>query len=303
VRHILDAQQFNHAQIQSIFHRADEIGTSLRDVARRDALSDILRDRLMFLLFYQPSTRTRISFEVAGYRLGMKVSTLDNAGLSSSAAKDESLDDTVRTLSQYNPDVVVIRHPRDNTIHSAARVSAVPIINAGDGTHQHPTQGLIDLYTILSRLGRMDNLCVSIAADRALTRSGRSLALLLAQLSSNHITFLGPSHLQIDDATVNYLEASSASFDISHDYDRAFKRADVVYWTKIQDAGSSVKSVRFDTEELKTMKPSAILMHPLPRVDEIAVAVDEDPRAAYFEQVRNGLAVRIALLEWVQGSF
>ena len=244
-----------------------------------------------------------MSFGAAARHLGMEVVTTENAKDFSSAAKGETLEDTIRVMCEYYPDIIVLRHNDTDAAKHAARVSTVPIINAGDGMGQHPTQALLDLYTIYKELQRMAGLTVVMGGDLLHGRTVRSLSYLLAKFEGNKLIFVSPSSLRIGKDIKDYLKKHNIDFSETEDLHIAMKQADVIYWTRIQkerfDSSTLENTYTIGPKELKLMKPDAILMHPLPRVGEIEQAVDKDPRAAYFRQAGNGMFVRMALLEWV----
>jgi aspartate carbamoyltransferase catalytic subunit len=228
----------------------------------------------------------------------------DNAREFSSAAKGETLEDTIRIVSGY-ADVIVLRHNEEGAARRAAAVSTVPIINAGDGPGQHPTQALLDLYTIRAELGRLDGVHVAMVGDLANGRTVRSLAYLLSKFKDIKLWFVAPPQVAMRDDLKAHLDEHHVPWVETQDLDAVLPEVDVVYQTRIQkerfadlETYHAVKGVyRIDKASLALMRKYAVLMHPLPRVDEIAPEVDEDPRAAYFRQARNGLHVRMALLD------
>lgn len=298
MQHILSAGQFTPEQIEVIFRRADEMKDAFHN--DRAKLAETHRGRLVATLFYEPSTRTRLSFEAAAQCQGMGVLSTENAGEFSSAVKGETIEDTIKVVSRY-ADVVVMRHKENGAAERAAAVSKVPIMNAGDGTGEHPTQSLLDLYTIREAKGRLDNLHVVIGGDLKHGRTVRSLARMLSLYPGNRITFVSVPELQADEALQAELTKAGVPFTMTDDMLGAVKTADVVYWTRLQKerlADTSVEShYVIDDTALAAMPKEAIIMHPLPRVGEITESVDADPRACYFDQVQNGLYVRAALLD------
>ncbi len=300
MRHVIEAQQFEPPLIETLFQRAEELEGLL---SSRPSRIDLFRGRMMFALFYEPSTRTRISFNAAAQHLGMQVVDTENARDFSSAKKGETLEDTIKTLCQYRPDLIVLRHFETGAASRAVNVSTVPILNAGDGSGQHPTQALLDLFTIKKELGRLQNIQVVIGGDLAHGRTARSLAFLIAKYPGNSLVFLAPPGLQVGQDVKDHLALHGAAFQETTDLESALKDADVVYWTRTQrerfDASQIKRSFVIDRKDITLMKKSAILMHPLPRIDEISSDVDSDPRAAYFRQAGNGLFVRMALIEWL----
>ena len=300
--HVIEAQQFSRDRLTEIFSVAKE----MEEVVTRYG-SNILNRRLMATLFYEPSTRTRLSFESAMKRLGGEVITTENAREFSSAAKGETLEDTVRIVEGY-ADVIIFRHYESGTAKRAAAVASVPIINAGDGTGQHPTQALLDVYTIQKEVGHLDGITVAMVGDLANGRTVRSLAYLLAKYEDVKLHFVAPGVVRMKDDIKNYLRRHGTFFTEEEDLFEVAARADVIYQTRIQrerfgDRTADYESARgkyiVDLDLLKVLKERAVIMHPLPRVDEITPEVDTDPRAAYFRQAQNGLYIRMALLKMV----
>ena len=298
LRHVIESQQFSRGLLEDLFARAEEMKREPHRFMGR------LEGQVMAALFYEPSTRTRLSFEAAMLRLGGQAMGTDNAREFSSAAKGETLEDTVRIVSGY-ADVIVLRHNEEGAARRAAAVSSVPIINAGDGPGQHPTQALLDLYTIRTELGRLDGVRVAMVGDLANGRTVRSLAYLLSKFKDIKLWFVAPPQVAMRDDLKSHLDEHHVPWVETQDLDAVLPEVDVVYQTRIQkerftdlDTYNAVKGVyRIDKSSLALMRKYAVLMHPLPRVDEIAAEVDDDPRAAYFRQARNGLHVRMALLE------
>jgi aspartate carbamoyltransferase catalytic subunit len=299
-RHVLESQQFSRELLDEIFARADAMRADPRRAASR------LQGRIMAALFYEPSTRTRLSFESAMLRLGGRTIGTDNAREFSSAAKGETLEDTVRILGGY-ADVIVLRHHEEGAAARAAAVSDVPVINAGDGKGQHPTQALLDLYTVKDELGRIDGVRVAIVGDLANGRTARSLAYLLSKYKDVELWFVAPPQVQMGRDIKEHLDEHQVRWQETTDLDEVLPTVDVVYQTRIQKErfpdDASYQAVRgvyvVDEDTMGRLSPYAIVMHPLPRVDEIDPAIDSDPRAAYFRQARNGVQIRMALLDMV----
>ncbi len=300
MQHILSAGQFTVEQLDEIFKRASEMRRRI-DSERAD-LAETHRGRLVATLFYEPSTRTRLSFEAAAQCQGMGVLSTENAGEFSSAAKGETIEDTIKVVSCY-ADAIVMRHRENGAAERAAAVSSVPILNAGDGTGEHPTQSLLDLYTILQTKGRLDNLRIVIGGDLKYGRTVRSLARMMSLYKGNSITFVSVPELQADEALQAELKKAGMPFTMTEDMNAALGDADVVYWTRLQKerlANPNIEShFVIDNAALKIMPKDAVILHPLPRVGEILEEVDADPRAHYFEQAKNGLYIRAALLDMV----
>jgi len=295
LRHLVGPRDLDRPLIERLLQRALAFETG---AVERGGLEG----RLLAAIFYEPSTRTRFSFEAAMYRLGGQVMSAESAGRASSAAKGESLADAVRIIGGY-ADAIVIRHPESGAAERAAEVAGVPVINAGDGAGHHPTQALLDLYTIRKELGRLDNLRVGLVGDLRHGRTVRSLALLLSRFPNNQLVLVSPPGLRMGDDILGALDADAVEqrTDLVH----VVSGLDVLYQTRIQaerfesaEAYERYRGVYIVTPELmRDLPEQAILMHPLPRVDEISPEVDDDPRSAYFRQARNGLHIRMALLD------
>ena len=300
LRHVVEAQQFDRDLMAEIFSVARE----MEDVVQHYG-SNILSRRIMATLFYEPSTRTRLSFEAAMKRLGGDVLSTESAQEFSSAAKGETLEDTIRIVAGY-ADIIVLRHFQSGASGQAASVSPVPIINAGDGVGQHPTQALLDMYTIQRELGRVDGIEVAMVGDLANGRTVRSLCYLLAKFKESRIYFVSPPTVRMGEDIKAYLTRQGVQHQEVDDLTQVARQVDVIYQTRIQRErfGDRIQEYEqacgqfvINKAVLDCMKENAIIMHPLPRVDEIvAEEVDADPRAAYFRQAHNGLYVRMALL-------
>jgi aspartate carbamoyltransferase catalytic subunit len=306
--HVLSADQFTPEELGKLFERAEAMRRLSSDKATRLELTGKHDDKQICSLFYEPSTRTRISFETAALKLGMGVVSTENAGEFSSAAKGETIEDTIRVLGEYGFACVIIRHPVTGEVAKAASVSEVPIINAGDGKGDHPTQSLLDVYTIYRQFNRLDSLHVVIGGDLRNGRTARSLAQMLSKYPNNRLTFISLPELQMGDDIKETLQKSGTTFDETDSMESAFAGADVVYWTRLQkerlEAADKLSSGGFiiDAKVLSILPQQALIMHPLPRIDEIAAEVDADPRAKYFEQAGNGLYIRMALLDQIVGK-
>jgi aspartate carbamoyltransferase catalytic subunit len=302
VKHIVAVDQFDRAWLESLFTEADRL--------RSDRNVDgPLKGKILATLFYEPSTRTRLSFESAMLRLGGEIISTENAREFSSAIKGETVEDTVRIVSGY-ADGIVIRHYEMGAAARAARTSPVPIINGGDGPGEHPTQALLDLYTIHNELGRIDDLKVALVGDLRFGRAARSLALLFRQTRNVELVFVAPDAVPMGDDIKDALDASGIAWREEPDLEKAMSEVDVVYQTRIQrerfatpDEYSAAKGIYVITPEtMKSLPEHGIVMHPLPRVDEIHPDVDNDRRAAYFRQAHNGVHIRMALLNQLLGS-
>lgn len=304
--HIISAEQFTPAQIKSIFSRADFLKQADSNIGSRRQLADRHKGRVVATMFFQPSTRTRLSFETAAVKLGTGVVSTENAREHSSSSKGETIEDTVRILNGYNHDVIVMRHHESGGVVRAAAASRVPIINAGDGRDgEHPTQSLLDAYAIYKNHGRLDNLNITMGGDLLQSRCVRSLSLLLAKYKNNKITFVSVPQFQVGEDIMRMLKAAGVRFIQTDNMQAAFKNADVVYWTRLQTEYLENKDdlpkggLVINKKSLSFMPKDAIIMHPLPRVDEILKSVDADKRAKYFEQAAGGLYVRMALIDMI----
>ncbi len=293
MHHLLETQQFDRAAIRELFALATKMEN------HRD---DSLHGKILATLFYEPSTRTRFSFESAMFRLGGQVITAENANEMSSAVKGETLEDTIRVLNHY-ADAIVIRHPEVGTAERAASVSNVPIINAGDGTGQHPTQALLDLYTIEREFGKIEGVHVAIVGDLRFYRSARSLSYLLSKFDNIVITGVSSPELSMSDEMKVFLKENSVEYRETDSLSDAMKEADVIYQTRIQKERLTPEAYErtrgkyvIDRELADSMKEGSIIIHPLPRVGEIMPEVDESPHAVYFKQVGYGIMIRMAIL-------
>lgn len=297
MRHVTHAQQFDRETMEYIFKTADSL-----EKRRQEAL----KGKIMATLFYEPSTRTRMSFESAMLKLGGSVISTENAKEFSSAIKGETLSDTIRVVSGY-ADVIVLRHFEKGAAEVASKVSEVPIVNAGDGPGQHPTQALLDLYTMRREIGKIDSLSVAFMGDLKNGRTVRSLSYLLGKFKNVKIYFVAPQGLSIGEDIKEYLRAEDVWFEERESIHDIIGEVDVVYQTRIQkerfaseEEYLKYKGVYILTlHEVSLMKIGAIIMHPLPRVDEILPEVDASPHAAYFRQAHYGVYVRMAILKYL----
>lgn len=298
VRHVVEIQQFDIETAMELFFLANEF----KEGVFRNGC-DSVAYKIFCSLFYEPSTRTRLSFESAALRLGGQVIGTENAKEFSSAAKGETLEDTIRVISGYSS-VIILRHHEAGAAKRAAKVSSVPIINAGDGVGQHPTQALLDAFTIWSKFGRLDNLTIQCVGDLANGRTVRSLVYLLSKWPGNQFIFTSPKILKMRPDILDYLDRHQVKYSDGESID---PDCDVIYVTRIQKErfddpavyDSVYGSYVIDNEIANSLPAETIIMHPLPRINEIAVEVDDNPRAVYFEQAKNGLYVRMALLQLI----
>lgn len=299
LRHFYEAQQLTPAVIYSLFRFADDIRSNTR------GYKDALRGKVIATLFYEPSTRTRLSFESAMLKLGGNVLTTENAKEFSSAVKGESIEDTIRVVQSY-ADAVVIRHYEEGSAKKASQVARVPVINAGDGKGQHPTQALLDVYTIYKEIGRLENIKIALVGDLASGRTARSLCYLLGKFNGLEVIFVSPENLKMNQDIKDYLTKHKVSFREETDLNKILPEIDIVYLTRIQKERISAEDYEkakgkyiINQENLGLIRPEARIMHPLPHVEEINLPLEieqKDKRVAYFRQAENGLWVRAALL-------
>lgn len=304
LHHVIEAQQFDVPTLNQLFELTEKME---RVVAQGGTKG--YENRIMATLFYEPSTRTRFSFETAMHRLGGRVISTENAAEFSSVAKGETLEDTIRIMNGY-ADVIVLRHYEQGAAKRASTVSRVPVINAGDGVGQHPTQALLDLYTIRKEIGTIERLRIAMVGDLAQGRTVRSLAYLLSKYPGVKMYFVAPRLLKMKDDILSHLRERNIWYTEDAVLEKLLSEVDVVYQTRIQKERFANRLAEYEQcrglyilneENIRLMKPKAIIMHPLPRLDEITMGVDLDPRAAYFRQAQNGLYVRMALLSMVLG--
>ncbi|HEY3312428.1 MAG TPA: aspartate carbamoyltransferase [Anaerolineales bacterium] len=301
---ILSVKQFNHADLDYIFGVAHE----MRGMVERVGTFDLLKGKILANLFYEPSTRTSSSFTSAMERLGGSVIPISEVKYSS-VSKGESLPDTVRTLECY-ADVIVLRHPETGSAALAAKYARKPVINAGDGVGEHPTQALLDAFTIIEEIGRLDNLTVTMLGDLKYGRTVHSLARLLSNFNGIKLNYVSPEILRMPHEVMEEVSAKGIPQSEFDTLDKVLAESDVLYVTRVQKERfedpavyESVKGAYvIEPEIMKTAKQDMIVMHPLPRVGEISVDFDDDPRAAYFRQMEYGLYVRMALLAMVLGK-
>jgi aspartate carbamoyltransferase catalytic subunit len=294
LKHVIESQQFTVPLLMELFDRSRGME---RIVARGGSLD--YQNRIMATLFYAPSTRTRFSFEAAMHRLGGRILSTEHAHVFSSEMEGEQVEDSIRILGGYC-DVIVVRHHEEGGAKRAAEVSPVPVINAGDGDGgQHPTQALLDLYTIY-RERPLNGLSVALIGELDKGRTARSLAYLLAKFERVRLFFVSPPETQMKPDILEYLEEHSVQYELVSDLHSVVGLADVIYQTRIRPERvrdcASLKSFTLDSSVVQQMKPDALILHPLPRTVELDKSVDDDPRALYFRQAKNGLYVRMALL-------
>ncbi len=294
---ILEPMDMTVAELEEIFDLADEI------IANPPRFAHACDGKLLATLFYEPSTRTRFSFEAAMLRLGGQVIGFSEPN-SSSVAKGESIADTIRTIACY-ADIAVMRHPKEGAPRIAANNTDMPVINAGDGGHQHPTQTLTDLLTIRRRKGGFENLTVGLCGDLKFGRTVHSLIKALSRYAGIRFVLISPEELRIPDyVRRGVIEANNIPYQEVRKMQDVIGELDVLYMTRVQrerffNEEDYIRLKDFyilDKEKMQLANENMMVLHPLPRVNEIAVEVDEDPRALYFEQAKNGMFVRMALI-------
>ncbi len=298
LQHVVESQQFNVPLLMELFDRTRH----MERIVARGGTRDYER-KLMATLFYEPSTRTRFSFEAAMHRLGGKVLSTEQAKMFSSEVSGEQLEDTIRILGGYT-DVIILRHNEPGGARKAANVSPVPVINAGDGGGgQHPTQALLDLYTIHRERRSLEGLSIAIVGELDRGRTTRSLAYLLSKFDRVKIYFVAPPEVQMRQDILEHLDEHDVWYARETDLEKVIPEVDVIYQTRIRPDRVGDRAVldafTINRSRLGLMRPNAMILHPLPRTVELDPTVDADPRAFYFQQARNGLFVRMALLTMV----
>ena len=302
MEHLIDILQLSTQEIDEMVATANDI------IANPEAYAHKCDGKILATLFFEPSTRTRLSFESAMLGLGGKVLGFSSAS-SSSAAKGESVSDTVRTVSCYS-DIIAMRHPKEGAPLVASMHSEVPVINAGDGGHNHPTQTLTDLMTIYREKGRLDDLTIGLCGDLKFGRTVHSLIKSLARYDNIKFVLISPEELRVPDYIINeVLEPRGIPYIETRNLEGALPDLDILYMTRVQrerffneeDYIRLRDSYILTAEKLSLAPADMAVLHPLPRVNEITLDVDDDPRAAYFEQAQNGVYVRMALIMTLLG--
>ena len=302
MRHLIDPLDFTLEETTRLMDLADRIA---RDPA---AYQDVAARKKLATLFYEPSTRTRLSFEAAMLNLGGKVLGFPDAGVSS-AAKGETVADTIRVVSCY-ADIAAMRHPKEGAPLRASRYSRIPVINAGDGGHSHPTQTLLDMLTIRRRKGRLDRLTIGFCGDLKFGRTVHSLIKSLARYEGMKFVLISPEELRVPDYIIHeFLEPRGIEFVETRSLEQAMPELDILYMTRVQrerffneeDYVRLKNSYVLTEAKMNLARPDMAVLHPLPRVNEITLDVDDDSRAAYFEQVQNGVYMRMALIMTLLG--
>lgn len=297
MKHLIDIMQLTTEEIDEMIDTANDI------IANPEKYAEKCKRKKLATLFFEPSTRTRLSFEAAMYELGGNVLGFSEAQ-SSSAAKGESVSDTIRTVGAY-ADIITMRHPKEGAPMVACRRSTVPIINAGDGGHNHPTQTLTDLLTIKREKGHFDGLTIGFCGDLKFGRTVHSLMAAMSRYDNVKFIFISPDELRLPEyLKEDILDPKNIEYVETTDLEDAMPQMDILYMTRVQrerffneqDYIRLKDSYILTPDKLADAKDSLSILHPLPRVNEISTAVDDDPRAKYFEQVRNGKFIRMALI-------
>ena len=302
MRHLIDPLDFSRQETEQLMDLAD------RMIADPEAYQEVCAHKKIATLFYEPSTRTRLSFEAAMMNLGGKALGFSSAQ-SSSASKGESVADTVRVVSGY-ADIIAMRHPKEGAPLRASMYSYVPVINAGDGGHSHPTQTLADMLTIRRHKGHLDNLTIGLCGDLKFGRTVHSLIKSLCRYENVRFVLISPEELRLPDYMfTDVMDPKGVEYIEERSLEKALPQLDVLYMTRVQkerffneeDYIRLKDSYILTAEKLNLAGPDCIVLHPLPRVNEIELAVDDDPRACYFEQTRNGMYMRQALIMTLLG--
>ena len=297
MRHLIDITDLSVEEIDELIATAEDI------IENPAKYSEVCHGKKLATLFFEPSTRTRLSFESAMLDLGGKTMGFSDAA-TSSASKGETVGDTVQVISCY-ADIIAMRHPKEGAPFAAAQVSRIPVINAGDGGHNHPTQTLTDLLTIHRERGELNNFTIGFCGDLKFGRTVHSLVSALSRYKGIHFIFISPPELRIPDyVKENTLDPLGLPYEEVESMEDAMPKLDILYMTRVQkerffneaDYLRLRDTYILDPEKLTTAKPDMRILHPLPRVNEITVDVDKDPRACYFKQVANGKFVRMALI-------
>lgn len=305
MNHILTTQNVTKEFADQILASSEKMEAQ----CKKGKVKKVLENKIVACIFFEPSTRTRLSFETAALRLGAQVISAEDATSNGSTHKGETIEDTTKIISSY-ADVMVMRHFEKGSLESASNVAKIPIINAGDGAHEHPSQAYLDLYTIKKEQKTTSNLTIAFVGDLINSRTIHSLVPLLNLYQNNTFYFVSPKELKLPSDFTSMLSKRGVVFVETEDLNEALPKADILYMTRVQKERFSdmneyekIKdSYILKKDHLNDMKSSATIMHPLPRVNEIEHEIDNDNRAAYFRQAQNGLYVRMALLANVLGK-
>ena len=293
MRHVISCEQYTKESLEKLYELTDDI------VKNPAKYSKSLEGKIISVMFYEPSTRTRMSFESAIHRVGAKYIATENAKSDSSASKGETLEDTIRVIQGYS-DAIVIRHSENDSSKRAVAVSTVPIINAGAGGGEHPTQGLLDIYTVREYKGKLDGIKVGILGDLLYGRTVHSMLKLISLYENIEVYGLSKKEFALPKEYIELLEKRNVKYTVCKSFDDMPKDIDMLYHTRIQaerfEGDFGKEEFIINKEVLGKFSKDTILLHPLPRVIEISTDVDNDPRALFFKQAHNGIPIRMALL-------
>ena len=293
---LLDCSEITRDSLLELFKLASDIK------AHPENYTDELKNKLVAVMFFEPSTRTRMSFEAAIQRLGGRMIVTENGKANSSSTKGESLEDTIRALDKY-ADAIVMRHSLDDAAIVADKVSRVPIINAGSGKAEHPTQALLDVFTIMDKRGSVDGTKLAILGDLKYGRTTHSLIQLISLFDNIEVYGLSKEEFRLPDQYIEFMKRKGIPYKICESFDDIPKDVDVLYHTRIQaqrfEGDFEKEKYIINKEVLNKFSDHTMVLHPLPRNNEISVDVDDDPRAMYFEQVENGMYIRMAILKTI----
>ena len=293
---LLDCKEFTKESLLELYDLASKMK------AHPENYTEELKNKIVAVMFFEPSTRTRMSFEAAIQRLGGKMIVTENGKTNSSATKGETLEDTIRVLDKY-ADAIIMRHSRDDAAIAADKVSRVPIINAGSGKAEHPTQALLDVFTILNKRGSVDGTKLAILGDLKYGRTTHSLIQLISLFDNIEIYGLSKEAFELPEEYVEFMKEKGITYKVCKSFDDLPKDIDVLYHTRIQserfEGDFGKEEYIINKETLNKFTDKAIVLHPLPRNNEISEDIDDDPRAMYFEQAENGMYVRMAILKTI----
>ncbi len=293
MKHVLSCEQYTRESLENLYELTDKI------VENPEKYRHILENKIIATMFFEPSTRTRLSFESAIIRLGAKVISTENASANSSARKGETIEDTIKVVQEY-ADAIVMRHSDDKSAEKAASVAKVPILNAGSGKGEHPSQALLDIYTIRKHKGKVDGIKVAILGDLIYGRTIHSLLKLLSLYDNIEIYGLSKKEFALPEKYIKMLQEKNIKYTICSSFDDIPKDIDVMYHTRIQserfEGDFGKEEYIINKEILDKFSEHTLVLHPLPRLEEISTDIDDDPRALYFEQAHNGVPVRMSLI-------
>ena len=299
MKKLLDCKEFTKESLNELLALAKKIKENPENYTEE------LKNKVIAVMFFEPSTRTRMSFEAAIQRLGGKMIVTENGKSNSSATKGETLEDTIKVLDKY-ADAIIMRHSRDDAAIVADKVSRVPIINAGSGKAEHPTQALLDVFTIMNKRGSVDGTKLAILGDLKYGRTTHSLIQLISLYDNVEVYGLSKEEFMLPDQYIDFLKSKGIKYTICNSFDELPRDLDVLYHTRIQserfEGDFGKEKYIINKEILDTFSENTIVLHPLPRNEEISTDIDDDPRAMYFEQAENGMYVRMAILKDILGK-